>query len=194
MTTETASRLSSDSDEGLMAQVQAGDHVAFGEIYDRFCRQAYRIALAICRDTGRAEDAVQESFVAVWSRSTTYQPERGTVAAWVLTIARHRALDAARAHATRAARRSREEQLDSVMGAGEVADDVIAQDQTSHLRTLLCLLPETQREVITLAFYGELTHAQIAEHLYLPPGTVKGRMRLGLKKLRDDPQLGMVSR
>ena len=107
----------------------------------------------------------------------------------MLTITRHRALDVARAHATHSTRRSSEEQLDSIAGTGEIAEDIIKRAQTSHLKMSLCRLPETQREVITLAFYGQLTHAQIADHLDLPPGTVKGRMRLGLKKLRDDTQL-----
>jgi RNA polymerase sigma-70 factor (ECF subfamily) len=189
MTATTTSRLPGESDEALMVQVQAGDHEAFGEIYDRYSARAYRIALGICRDTGRAQDAVQESFISVWRSSRSYEPGRGALGSWLLTVTRHRALDVARAHATHSARRSSEEQLDSVAGTGQVAEDVIKQAQTSHLKTLLHRLPEAQREVITLAYYGQLTHAQIADHLDLPPGTVKGRIRLGLEKLRDDTQL-----
>ncbi|MEO6497199.1 MAG: sigma-70 family RNA polymerase sigma factor [Solirubrobacteraceae bacterium] len=189
MTAITASRLSGDSDDALMERVQAGDHEAFGEIYDRYSARSYRIALSICRDTGRAEDAVQESFVSVWRSSASFEPERGALAAWLVTITRYRALDIARAHAAHSSRRSSEEQLNSVAAGSQVAEDAIEHAQALHLKTLLCRLPEAQREVITLAFYGQLTHAQIAEHLDLPPGTVKGRIRLGLEKLRSDTQL-----
>lgn len=181
--------LTGASDDQLMTRIQAGDQEAFGEIYDRYSTRAYGIARLICGDSGRAEDAVQEAFVSIWRRSSSYEPQRGSLAAWLLSIARHRAIDVARAHATQAKRRGAEEQLASVPAPGNVADRAVEHTQIAHLQLLLARLPEAQREVIVLAFYGQLTHSEIAGHLDLAPGTVKGRIRLGLQKLQSDAQL-----
>jgi len=118
---------------------------------------------------------------------STYKP-RGKVAPWVLTIARHRAIDIARRNGPHAAHRAGDERLHTLPAPGSVAEVVVKQAQAHELQGLLGQLPDAQREVITLAFYGQLTHTEIAEHLHLPAGTVKGRMRLGLQRLRGDIQ------
>jgi len=181
----TAGNLAGD-DNQVMADVKAGSVDALGVLYDRYCDRAYRIARSVCRDDGRAQEAVQETFISIWTTRATYQPQRGKVAAWVLTIARHRAIDIARRNQPHAAHRASDQHLATLPAPCSVAELVAQRAQARDLQGLLAKLPDAQLEVITLAFYGQLTHTEIAEHLQLPAGTVKGRMRLGLQRLRGD--------
>jgi len=181
-----AVELAAVSDDQVMARVRAGSVSAFGVLYDRFHVRAYRIARSVCRDDGRAEEAVQESFLSIWKTRANYEAKKGTVAAWVLTVTRYRAIDVARRNGPHVDRRAGDEGLHAVAASGSVAEQVEGDARARDLRVLLAKLPEAQREVITLAFYGEMTHSEIAAQLDLPPGTVKGRMRLGLQKLRQD--------
>jgi RNA polymerase sigma-70 factor, ECF subfamily len=173
------------SDEALMGEVQAGSTSAFEALYDRFSVRAYRVARAVCRNDGRAAEAVQEAFISIWRSHTSYDPSRGTPAAWILAMTRYRAIDVVRRNRPHAAHRASDDTLAAVPGPDDVAGQAAARDRADDLRMLLIALPEPQREVITLAYYGELSHSEIATHLDLPAGTVKGRMRLGLARLRD---------
>ncbi|MBA3746001.1 MAG: sigma-70 family RNA polymerase sigma factor [Solirubrobacterales bacterium] len=173
-------------DNEIMAAVKAGSVDALGVLYERYCDRAYRIARAVCRDDGRAQEAVQETFISIWMTRGSYAQQRGKVAAWVLTVARNRAIDIARRNDPHAAHRASDQALHTLPAPDSVADLVGKQAQARDLHDLLAQLPDAQQEVITLAFYGELTHTEIAEHLQLPAGTVKGRMRLGLQRLRGD--------
>lgn len=170
-------------DVQLMEQVGSGSADAFGDLYDRYRGRAYRVARSVCYDTGHAEDAVQEAFVSLWRTRAAYNPQRGTVAAWVLTTVRYRAIDVARRNGARAAEQTGDA-ADDCPAPGDVAERAITRADAARLQALLEQLPDAQREVIALAFYGELSHSEIAAHLGLPAGTVKGRMRLGLEKLR----------
>lgn len=176
------------SDDQIMAGVKAGSENAFGVLYDRYHERAYRIARSVCRDTSRAEEAVQETFISIWKTRASYESRVGKVAPWVLTVARHRSIDVARRSGRDAAHQTTDEMLDRVRAPGDVLEQVAAHAQTRHLLDLLAELPDAQREVITLGFYGELSHSEIAAHLDVPTGTVKGRMRLGLQRLRADIQ------
>ena len=171
-------------DDLLMARVKAGSVDAFEELYDRYCDRAYRVAWSVCRNQSRAEDAVQEAFLSIWKSPAAYLSQRGTVAAWLLTSVRYRAIDLARRNSKHADRRTGEQTLDSHPARGDIAEQTATRDEAHRLRALLTQLPDAQREVITLAYYGQLTHTEIATALDLPAGTVKGRMRLGLQKLR----------
>jgi RNA polymerase sigma-70 factor (ECF subfamily) len=171
-------------DGGLMAAVTAGRPEAFGELFDRYGDRAYRVALSVCRDSDRAQDAVQEGFLSVWKSRDSYRPEHGTVAAWLLTVVRHRAIDVARSSGRHSARRDSDDQLEARAAPSDVGESVIMRDDADRLRASLATLPDAQAEVITLAFYGQLSHTEIAAQLGLPAGTVKGRMRLGLQRLR----------
>ena len=172
-------------DDGeLMAEATAGSAEAFGELFDRYGDRAYRVALAVCHDDGRAQDAVQEGFLSVWRSRDSYRPQRGTVAAWLLTVVRHRAIDIARSNGRHSARRDSDDQLEARAAPVDVTESVIKRDDADRLQASLALLPDAQAEVITLAFYGQLSHTEIATQLCLPAGTVKGRMRLGLHRLR----------
>jgi len=173
-------------DAVLMRQVQAGTRSALGELYDRLAARAYRAAFSVCHDRECAQDAVQDAFVSMWSSRATYEPARGSVAAWALTIVRHRALYLARRRSLTAGVDEEAAGLDEQPAEDDVPADVVAREDAEQLDRLLTRLPPTQREVIRLGFFDGLTHNEIARRLALPPGTVKGRMRLGLTKLRSE--------
>lgn len=177
------SRAPSDDAE-LMTQVSAGSVDAFGELYDRFSDRAYRVARSVCPDDDRAQDAVHDAFVSVWRGRSGYCSQRGTVAAWLLSAVRHRAIDLERRSRRHASRHVGPELLDGLPATDDISDQAVKRAEAEGLRATLARLPDGQREVVTLAFYGQLSYTEIAAHLGLPAGTVKGRMRLGLQKLR----------
>jgi RNA polymerase sigma-70 factor (ECF subfamily) len=182
-------------DTRLMERIESGDVSAFEELYERFYLRARGVAWSVCRDDGRAEEAVQESFTSIWRRGSTYQAARGTLGGWLLTLVRNCAIDVARKNGRHERGRAREEPIALHSVPGTLADDVVNREQAAKLNGLLRRLPDVQQEVIALAFYGQLTHAEIAAHLGLPQGTVKGRMRLGLQKLRVElDQAGTAER
>jgi RNA polymerase sigma-70 factor (ECF subfamily) len=175
-----------------MRRVQANDPMAFGELYNRHAGRAWSVARSVCHDASRAEDAVQEGFLSVWRSQGSYRGERGSVQGWLMTVVRNRAIDATRREA--AGHRpplARQDDAWDAPADGSTVDAVIDRCEAEALRGRLAHLPGAQAHVIALAYYGGLSHAEIAARLELPPGTVKARMRLGLQKLRD--QLGAVS-
>lgn len=174
------------ADGELMGDVSAGSVDALAELHRRFGARAHRVALSVCHDEGRAQEAVQEAFLSIWKTRTSYRPHRGSVTAWLLTVVRYRAIDLARHNGQHASRRAGEEQLATRLTPDVALATVIRNEEVDELRASLALLPVLQQQVITLAFYGELSHTEIAARLGLPAGTVKGRMRLGLTKLRAD--------
>lgn len=161
----------------VFARVQDGDRDALGELYDLYCDRAFRVALAVCGDRRNAEEAVEEAFVSIWNSRRSRRPRHATPAPWLMTLVRRRALDVHR-HNTR----------DDCSPPSDVVVDIERKAGAPALRALVASLPEEQLEVITLAFYGELTHREIADELELPLDEVTGRMRLGLKQL--GPQVG----
>lgn len=174
------------TDDALMREVQAGRRVALGELYDRFAARAYRTAFAVCHDRDCAEEAVQDAFASMWSSRGTYEPARGSVAGWAMTIVRHRAIYLARRRSRALRLDEGPVRLDEQPSRDDVPTDFAARWDREELIGLLARLPATQREVIRLAFFDGLTHEQIASRLSLPAGTVKGRVRLGLTKLRSE--------
>jgi RNA polymerase sigma-70 factor (ECF subfamily) len=182
----SAALVTETQDEALMARVQRDDSGAFGELYDRFSPRAYGVARAVTRDGTHAEDIVQEAFLSVWRSRARYRPQYGTVGAWVMGIVRNRAIDSLRRQGRHDQRRAGEHDLEQRLAVpGESLEDVAGErDEAARLRATLARLPAAQREVITLAYFGELSTSEIASELELPLGTVKGRMRLGLDKLR----------
>jgi RNA polymerase sigma-70 factor, ECF subfamily len=171
-------------DAALMREVQAGSRLALAELYGRFASRAYRTALIVCHERECARDAVQDAFVSVWSSRATYKPTRGPVEQWVMAIVRHRASYLARRRSVAVTRNEGSARLDEQPSRDDVPADLEARGDAERLTRLLAGLPPAQREVIRLGFFQGLTHRQIARRLALPPGTVKGRMRLGLSKLR----------
>lgn len=174
------------ADRRLIERMAAGDEAAMAELYDRYSERAYRVAHAVCRGNGLTEDAVQEAFLSVWRTSESYRPALGTVATWLLVTVRRRAIDRSRRDLKHTDHQAHPDLLDTARDPGDVAADALANVDAVRLRAQLAQLPMRQQEVIVLAFYGQLSHSEIADHLELPPGTVKGRMRLGLQKLRTE--------
>lgn len=181
------------SDDRLMAEIKAGSTTAFRELYDRYAARAFRLARTVCPDEGLVEDAVQEAFLSIWRGRAGYEARRGAVPAWLLTAVRHRAIDVARRNAPHARRRSCEDALDRVPGAVDVPGRFAERAQADGLREILTRLPDPQREVVVLAYFGELTHHEIAGELRIPLGTVKGRMRLAMGHLRAEFERGSVA-
>lgn len=177
---------SAQTDEALMGRAQADDTAAFAHLYDRHAVRALRLARSVCRDTSRAEEAVQEGFLSIWSNRANYRPEVGSFQSWSMRIVQNRAIDVSRRAAARpqgpVQTPTDQEQPDAL--ATPLQDEVIARSESEALRASLQRLPAAQSLVITLAFFGGLSHSEIATQLALPQSTVKGRMRLGLKKLR----------
>jgi RNA polymerase sigma-70 factor, ECF subfamily len=170
-------------DEELIARVRWHEEPALATIYDRYSRLIYMIALRIVGDRELAEEVVQDVFQAVWQSAGSFQPS-GNFSAWLIGIARHRAIDATRSSRYRA--RAREELLDDERiavhgGAGE-ADVLMLR---AAVGAALAELPASQRQAIELGYYGGLTQNEIAAQIGEPVGTVKSRMRLGLIKLRE---------
>ncbi len=177
--------LSRLADEDLMHLVHEGEVRAFDVIFDRHASAAFSLAYRMCGRRAMAEDVVQEAFLSVWRSGVRYDPGRGSVRSWVLTAVRNRAIDAFRRDGTRDSRTVADERIAEELPSGELTDtEVERRDEARLVRGALNELPPDQRKVIELAYFGGFTHSQIAEMLALPAGTVKGRMRLGLSKMR----------
>jgi RNA polymerase sigma-70 factor (ECF subfamily) len=169
-----------------MAEVQAGCATAFGVLYRRYGGRAHGVARSVCRDHGRADEAVQEAFASIWKTRTSYERQAGKVAPWLLTIVRHRAIDVARRNGPYEMHRAGADYLSVLHAPGGVAEEVERRAVAHESRGFVDLLPHTQREAISLAFYRGLTHSEIAARLGVPVGTVKGRICLGLQRLGGD--------
>jgi len=173
------------ADEELMQIVLDGDVRAFEVIFDRHASAAFSLAYRMCGRRAAAEDVVQDAFLSLWRSGTGYDPRRGSVRSWVLSVVHNRAIDAMRRTGSKAGRDVPDEGIAERLPARDATDaEVLRRDDARQVRTALDELPPDQRRVIELAYFGGFTHTEIAEMLDLPPGTVKGRMRLGLNKMR----------
>jgi RNA polymerase sigma-70 factor, ECF subfamily len=173
------------ADEELMQLVREGDVSAFEVVFDRHSSAAFSLAYRMCGRRATAEDIVQDAFLSLWRSGSGYDPRRGSVRSWVLSVVHNRAVDAMRRLGAKAGLDVPDEGIAERLHAAESTDaEVERRDDARQVRTALDELPPDQRQVIELAYFGGFTHSQIAEMLKLPPGTVKGRMRLGLTKLR----------
>lgn len=174
-----------------MRHVQADDLRAFDALYARHSPQALGLARSICRDPRRAEDAIQEGFTSVWRARASYDPGRGSARAWLLTVIRHRCIDVMRRGGRDDSLLSSDDVLDRIQSPNSTADVAEGHDEASRLQAVLRRLPDLQRDVLMLAYFGGLTHTEIAGRLGIPVGTIKSRMRLGLEKIRADVDLGL---
>jgi RNA polymerase sigma-70 factor, ECF subfamily len=182
-------RLSSDlracADEELMALVYEGEPRAFEVIFDRHAGAALALALRMCGRRPLAEEIVQEAFMSLWRSPARYDPRRGSVRSWVLRVVHNRTIDAFRRELSPTVHDVSEEWISDMLPARERTDEEAERRCEARLiRSALDELPHEQRQVIELAYFGGCSHTQIAAALGLPAGTVKGRMRLGLSKLR----------
>ena len=171
------------SDEALVSLVASSDEQALAELYDRFGRVAYGLALRILRDEALAQDAVQEAFLGVWRSADRYLPERAKASTWILTLVHRRAVDLVRREDRR-----RGESLDDApepIALSTVEGAATLGFQRRVVQEALKGLPAEQREALELAYYGGLTQSELAERLGQPLGTIKSRMFMGLSRLRD---------
>ena len=184
--------LSALADEDLMQLVRRGDTSAFEVVYERHATAAFSLAYRMTGARNVAEDVVQEAFLALWRSGARYDRTRGSVRTWVLGIVHNRAIDALRRSVVHERRRASDAGLEERFESGDRTDvEAARRDEAREVRDALRALPPEQSRVIELAYFGGFTHSEIAEMLDTPIGTVKGRMRLGLEKLRG--QLGRVT-
>jgi len=173
------------ADEELMQLVRRGHAPAFEVVYDRHAGAAFSLAYRMCGQRALAEDVVQEGFLALWRSGARYDRNRGSVRTWILGIVHNRGVDALRRVAVRDRGRVSDEGVSERVAAPERTElEVARRDEAREIRDALEQLPDEQSRVIELAYFGGLTHVEIASMLDTPVGTVKGRMRLGLAKMR----------
>jgi RNA polymerase sigma-70 factor (ECF subfamily) len=171
-------------DEQVVALLAQADPEAIDMLYERYGRLAYSLAFRVLGDGGAAEDVVQEAFLSVWRRSSTFEPSRGSVRTWLCSIVHHRALDRLRGRSGRARfdlALDRATTEAAVTDTWEVVANALERDQ---IRTALGDLPAEQRQTIELAYYGGYSQSEISDLMRVPLGTVKGRTRMALRKLR----------
>ncbi|MEA2291270.1 MAG: hypothetical protein QOF17_290 [Solirubrobacteraceae bacterium] len=176
-----------------MQLVRRGDADAFAIVYDRHCGAAYSLAYRMMGNRSAAEDVVQEAFLSVWRAGARYDRARGSVRTWVLGIVHHRGIDALRRGKVRDRPRVEDESAAERIEDPRRTDvEAARREDAATVRTALARLPDEQSQVIELAYFGGFTHTEIARMIEAPVGTVKGRMRLGLAKLRDQLGRGAV--
>ena len=185
-------------DEELVSLIGAQDRLALEEFYARYSSPVFSMAMQMLGDAGASEEVTQDAFFNVWRRAASYRPDRGKVSTWLFSIAHHRVIDE-----TRKRRRHEESQsphdvqllAEQTDEAGDPAGFVIKQMRRSKIKEALSSLRPEQRDVVVFAYYGGLTQSEIAEKLDQPLGTVKTRMRLGLRALKEvmGPQAGELA-
>ena len=169
-----------------MAVVDRKQPAAFEVLYDRHGGAAYSLAYRIVGDRIAAEDVTQEAFLSIWRSNARFDRARGSVRSWVLSVVRNRAIDALRRGGAQAPKLDHDDDslLEARPAEERTEDEAIRRETSRELRGALGRLPEDQSQVIQLAYFGGFSHSEIAEMLGMPLGTVKGRMRLGLEKIR----------
>src|SRR5215217_1908069 len=173
------------ADEEVMVLLRDGNPDAFEVVYDRHGGAAYSLAYRMVGDRNVAEDVTQEAFLSMWRSRVRFDRERGSVRTWILGIVHHRTIDALRRNVAHDRRRMTVEGIEERQEAPERTDvEVARRDEAREVREAMQTLPGEQLEVVRLAYFGGFTHTEIAGMLNQPIGTVKGRMRLGLEKMR----------
>jgi RNA polymerase sigma-70 factor (ECF subfamily) len=169
------------TDEDLLSRVADGDHDAFGDLYRRYARAVLGLALRRLGDRGRAEDAVQEAFTSVWRAARSYRRERGPVAPWLYAVARNAIADRGRVR-----NEPPTEPAERTSDAPGPPDRAEQSWVAWRVHRAMEELPETERTVLELAYWSELSQSEIAEFLGIPLGTVKTRTRSGLRRLANE--------
>ena len=172
-------------DQVAIERMARGDQSALGELYDRHGRLIYSLALRVLRDQGDSQDVVQDVFVQAWREAARFDLTRGNVVGWLVTVTRSRAIDLLRRRNARPALAAQAEHPDRADETPGADVQMEWQSRAAEVRRALDTLPVLQRVAVELAFFDGLTHAEIAEQLEVPLGTVKTRVRQGLIKMRD---------
>lgn len=170
-------RLADMSDEEVLTRVASGSELAFRTIWQRYGAAVFTLCRRRLSDTGAAEDATQEAFTNIWKRASTFDPGRGSAAGWLYAVARNAAAQQARNH-------RRDAVPVAVLDEEQAADEDEAVTRLA-IHAALARIPQTEREVLELAYFDDLSHSQVADRLRLPLGTVKTRIRSGLQRLQQ---------
>jgi len=188
---EKAERL---ADEELMPLIGTKDPEAFAVFYDRHGGVAYSLAYRIVGDRGAAEDVTQEAFISVWRSGARYDRAKGSVRSWMLSIVRNRGIDVLRSRAGKAPKLSfdDDEILEQRPAEELTEEEAMRRETASEVRGALGSLPDEQAKVLQLAYFGGFSQSEISRMLGVPLGTVKGRMRLGLEKIRGELAEGLA--
>lgn len=188
---EKAERL---ADEELMPLVGRKDPEAFEVLYDRHGGAAYSLAYRIVGDRAAAEEVTQEAFISVWRSGARFDAARGSVRSWLLSVVRNRAIDFLRSRAGKAPKLTFDDDavLEARPAEERTEEEALRRETAAEVRGALGKLPGEQSKVIELAYFGGFSHSEIARILGLPMGTVKGRMRLGLEKIRGELAEGLA--
>ena len=173
------------ADEDLISRVEVNDAEAFAVLYDRHSRPAYSLAYRMMGERQSADDLMQDAFLKVWRGAGSYRSERGSVRTWILSIVHNRGIDQLRSLASRRRTQQKIEASAPRSQPSEAFAQSWRNSQREQVREALKTLPPEQLKVLELAYFSGYTHVEIARLLDLPLGTVKGRMRLGLKKMKD---------
>jgi RNA polymerase sigma-70 factor, ECF subfamily len=180
------------ADEKLISFVGQGDAEAFTTLYDRHSHAAFSLAYRVMGERQAAEDVAQDAFLKLWCSATSYRPERGSVRTWILSIVHNRGIDQIRSQASRRRTQDKIEASAPRSQPSEAFAETLRNSQRDQVREALDTLPPEQLKILELAYFSGYTHLQISELVDVPLGTIKGRMRLGLKKMRvyfDHPKL-----
>ena len=183
------------ADEELMGLVRAREQRAFEVVYDRHGGAAYSLAYRILGDARSAEDVTQEAFLSIWRSGARYDPLRGSVRNWIFGVVRNRAIDTIRRSSAQRVPKlvlDGEKLIEDEPAADATEAEAIRRDTARTVRDRLAELPQEQLQVIELAYFGGFSHSEISAMLQMPLGTVKGRMRLGLEKIRAGLAEGML--
>jgi RNA polymerase sigma-70 factor, ECF subfamily len=173
------------ADEDLISLVEAADAEAFATLYDRHSRAAFSLAYRMMGERQASEDLTQDAFLKVWRGASSYRAERGSVRTWILSIVHNRGIDQIRSQASRRRTQETFEASAPRSQPSEAFAETLRNSQRDQVREALNTLPPEQLKILELAYFSGYTHVEISDLLGLPLGTVKGRMRLGLKKIRD---------
>jgi RNA polymerase sigma-70 factor, ECF subfamily len=183
----SSENVSNADDVALIRRMVEADETALGALYDRWARSLYSLVLHLLRDPDEAEDVVEETFWQAWRKANSYEPARGAVSTWLLTIGRRKALDRLRAK-----KRHKEDPIGNDRTFADIAspspdpsENVEGSELREHVRAALRELPAEQREVLELGYFNGLSQTEIADATGQPLGTVKTRMRLAMQKLRE---------
>jgi len=174
-----------ESSETLLAATARGDHGAYERLYERIAAPIYGMVLRVLRDRAQSEEVAQEALLQIWQQATRYDEKQGSAMAWIMTLAHRRAVDRVRAEESASRRNDRLAVRDVETCFDSVAEDVGHRLEQEAVRGCLATLTVLQREAVDLAYYGGQTYREVAEHLGVPLGTVKTRMRDGLIRMRD---------
>lgn len=176
-------------DDQLVSRIAGGDAAALEALYDRYVRQCFGLALRMVNEPGLAEEVVQEVFLKLWSRPDSYSSHKGAFVSWLLSLVHHRCVDELRKRSRTEVALDNDQPLSVINTKPDPQPDpseqVWVMEQQRVVRQALIELPENQRQVLELAYFGGFSQSQIAEQLSQPLGTVKTRMRMGLQNLRQ---------